>query len=325
MKNVFRLSGLILLILSIFLIHSCKKEAVPTLTTSEIINITGTTATSGGTITDEGSGTIISRGVCWSTAITPTIKDNKTTDGAGAGTFISNLTGLSAGTTYYVRAYATNSAGTGYGSAMSFETEKILTDIEGNIYKTVIIGTQYWMQENLRTTKYNDGTAIPLVTDKNEWQVLSSPAFCWYNNDPTPNKADYGALYNWYTVNTGNLCPVGWHVPSSAEWTKLTTFLGGENVAGDKMKETGVTHWLCPDPYNSATNESRFSAYAGGYRITNGLFAGFGTVGCYWSSSVHNTNLTDSWYFFLACIYHSGTNQLDGKTTGSSVRCIKDN
>src|SRR5664280_269029 len=123
MKNIFKISGVILFVLSIFLIHSCKKkEEVPVITTTAVSNITATTVTSGGNITNEGTGTVLSRGVCWSTGDTPTISDTKTSDGAGAGSFSSNITGLNGATVYYVRAYATNSAGTGYGMAVSMTT-----------------------------------------------------------------------------------------------------------------------------------------------------------------------------------------------------------
>ena len=174
--------------------------------------------------------------------------NSKTTDGSGTGTFTSSITGLTAGTTYYVRAYATNSAGTGYGNDISFTTQQggvgNVTDDDGNVYHSVTIGTQVWMVENLKTTKYNDGTSIPLVTDATDWHNLLTPGYCWNNNDEATYKATYGALYNWYTVNTGNLCPTGWHVPGDAEWTTLTTYLGGEDVAGGKLKEVGITHWL---------------------------------------------------------------------------------
>ena len=112
-------------------------------------------------------------------------------------------------------------------------TEKnTVTDVDGNTYKTVIIGTQVWMAENLKTTKYNDGIQIPLVTDPITWINLKSAAYCWYNNDLATNKNIYGAIYNWLVVNTGKLCPIGWHVPSDTEWTTLTTFLGGELING---------------------------------------------------------------------------------------------
>ena len=123
----------------------------------------------------------------------------------------------------------------------------VVQDIDGNNYLTVTIGTQIWMAENLRTTKYNDGTAIPLVTDNTTWANLTTPAYCWYNNDAKTNGSTYGALYNWYSVNTKKLCPTGWHVPNDTEWTTLTTYLGGTAVAGGKLKETGTAHWYSPN------------------------------------------------------------------------------
>ena len=119
-------------------------------------------------------------------------------------------------------------------------TATTVSDADGYVYHTVTIGAQVWMVENLKTTKYNDGTAIPLVTDSTAWAILTIPGYCWYNNDAVTYKATYGALYNWYAVNTGKLAPKGWHVPADAEWTKLITFLGGEDVAGGKMKSTGT-------------------------------------------------------------------------------------
>src|SRR5674476_633708 len=125
------------------------------------------------------------------------------------------------------------------------DSSNTVTDIEGNVYHTVKIGTQTWMVENLKTTKYKDGTAIPLVTDNKVWINLPTPAYCWYDNDATTYKNTYGALYNWYAVNTGKLAPTGWHIPTDAEWTTLQNYVGGELVAGDKMKAT--TLWI---PYS---------------------------------------------------------------------------
>ena len=149
-----------------------------------------------------------------------------------------------------------------------------LKDIEGNVYPAVIIGTQVWMAENLKTTKYNDGMAIPLVSDNNAWEALKTPGYCWYNNDAAANKNRFGALYNWYTVNTKKLCPAGWHVPNDKEWTTLRTYLGGEEIAGGKLKETGTTHWTSPN--TDATNQTGFTALPGGGRRSNGEFFGLG-------------------------------------------------
>ena len=200
-------------------------------------------------------------------------------------------------------------------------------DIEGNVYKTVTIGKQVWMKENLKTTKYNDGKAIPLVTDDKAWGALTTPAYCWYNNTAAASKNTNGALYNWYTVNTNKLCPKGWHVPADAEWRILTTYLGGESVAGGKLKETGTAHWESPN--TGATNESGFTAFSGGSRNHAGAFdiSGsnaifFRSNACWWSSS----ELTDFNAFYrrlyntLSDIYSS----LSVKQSGYSVRCLKD-
>jgi Fibrobacter succinogenes major domain (Fib_succ_major). len=203
-----------------------------------------------------------------------------------------------------------------------------ISDIDGNVYKTITIGNQVWMKENLKTTKYNDGKAIPLVKDDMVWKELTTPAFCWNNNDETANKNKYGALYNWYTVNTNKLCPRGWHVPANAEWTILTTYLGGESVAGGKLKETGTTHWESPN--TGATNEKGFTAlpggsrnYAGAFNYTGSNVIFFRSNGCWWSS----TGLSDfnayyrRLYNSLSEVYSS----LSVKQFGYSIRCMKDN
>jgi uncharacterized protein (TIGR02145 family) len=616
MKAILSYSVTILLI---FLLFSCKKEEIPVLTTSAISNITGTTAVSGGVITDEGSSTVITRGVCWSTDTKPTIADNKTSDGAGAGTFTSTITGLNGATTYYVRSYATNSAGTGYGMAMSFTTKgetplsdnsaatnittvgatlngavnpnflstevtfeygettiygntiaalqspvtgntlvtvsadidgltpgtiyhfrvksvnslgttysddltfttlgqrptvislpatfiyttnavfngsvnpnflstvvtfeygtttdygssiaanqnvisgnadnsvnvsvsglsagmvyhyrvkaqnqlgivygedetfttlgqaplaatqlatniyttastlnaivnanylstvitfeygtttnygssvtavqspltsgsttsvsadisglaigteyhyrvkaenqlgitygsdvtfttvgTSVTDVDGNVYSIIQIGTQFWTGENLKTTKFNDNTDIPLVTDANTWINLATPAFCWYNNDEATNKDVYGGLYNFYAVSSGKLCPAGWHVPSNDEFTILSNYLGGVSVAGGKMKETGTIHWSSPN--TGATNESNFTGLPGGQRNEAGDFAGMGLNGIWWSSTPYNN--IKPWYRSLGSTISAlfvGNGSLNIR--GFSIRCIKD-
>lgn len=194
------------------------------------------------------------------------------------------------------------------------------TDKDGNVYTSVTIGTQVWMVENLKTTKYNDSTDILLVTDSTAWSNLAIPGYCWYNNDAPTYKAIYGALYNWYASNTGMLCPTGWHVPLDAEWTTLTTFLGGEGIAGGKLKETGTTHWTSPN--TDATNESGFTALAGGYRQFSGSFYLFGIYAVFWSASQLDDNR--SWYRDMVNergYVSKGTISL---TSGFSIRCLKD-
>jgi len=147
------------------------------------------------------------------------------------------------------------------GTGTIYEGCGTVTDIDGNTYTTVIIGSQCWMAENLATTKYNDGTSIPQSPNVVLYYPPSTPGFSWYNNNAAYGST-YGALYNGYAVNTGNLCPTGWHVPTSTEWTVLTNYLGGSAVAGGKLKETGFTHWQSPN--TGATNERGFTALPGG-------------------------------------------------------------
>jgi uncharacterized protein (TIGR02145 family) len=532
MKLIFRISRVILVILSLVLIHSCKKQPTPpVITTTAVTAISYTTATSGGAVTNEGGAPVTAKGVCWNTSLDPTTANNKTTDGTGTGSFNSSLTGLTTGTIYYVRAFATNSAGTGYGNQVTFTTIQVavpvltttaitsitsttavsggnittdngssvtargvcwgiatnptialstktgdgtgtgsfvsnlinlqpgtlyyvrsyatnssgtsygneinfttlqpptattaaatslanttatlngtvnannqsttvtfeygtttsygqtinaipntvsgstntgvsanltgltanttyhfrvkavssvgttygsdvtftilgiiifnpdltygsVSDNDGNTYKTIQIGTQTWMAENLKTTKYNDGTTIPLVTGTTAWAALSTPGYCWYRNDAATYKATYGALYNWYTVNTGKLCPTGWHVPSDAEWTTLTIYLGGGTVAGGKLKETGTTHWLSPN--TGATNETGFTALPGGDRDNNGAFVLIGYDGRWWSSTEGSTYY--AWARNMLYNYSNVSSFVNlYKQDGYSVRCLKDN
>jgi uncharacterized protein (TIGR02145 family) len=325
MKKLVKLTGFGLLLLFLFfsfITYSCKKKEVPIVTTSAITDITGTTAISGGTIKDKGTGIVLERGVCWSTGVTPTIADYKTTSGAGAGTFTNNISGLAEATTYYVRAFATNDIGTGYGMAMSFTT--LVSDVEGNLYNTVKIGTQTWLRENLKVTKYNDTTAIPNVVSNTDWTSLSTGAYCWYINSASSNKNTYGALYNWYTISSGKLCPTGWHVPTITEWKILQISLGNRYELGIKLKEAGTTHWASPN--TGVTNESGFTALPGGYRSSNGAFNNWenssnGIDALWYSSTEENTQYAD---FYFLYDDNSGNQGYIPKNNGLSVRCVKD-
>ena len=190
----------------------------------------------------------------------------------------------------------------------------------GVTYNTVQIGNQCWLKENLRTTKYNDGTSITNVTDNATWTSTTSGAYCCYSNN-TSNCTTYGALYNWYAVNTGKLCPSGWHVPSDAEWTTLVNYLGGEDVAGGKLKETGTTHWQSPN--YGATNSSGFTALPGGYRFSGtGSFAFLGLVGYWWSST--DGGGSDAWARDLDWFHADVGRSKQDKRYGFSVRCLRD-
>ena len=195
-----------------------------------------------------------------------------------------------------------------------------ITDIDGNTYKTVTIGTQTWMAENLKVTKYNDGIAIPNVTDNTAWRELTTGALCDYDNIPS-NSETYGKLYNWHAVNTGKLCPTGWHVPSDAEWTELTDYLGGTSVAGGKLKETGFTHWASPN--TGATNETGFTALPGGGRLDNGVtFSLIGFYGYWWSATELGAT-----YAWGRSMYYGDSNVYSydvDKGVGFSVRCVRD-
>lgn len=193
----------------------------------------------------------------------------------------------------------------------------IVNDIDGNSYKTIKIGNQTWMAENLATTKYNDGTPIDLVTDNGIWNTTTSPAYCWPDNNIV-NKDTYGALYKWYTINS-NLCPIGWRVSNENDWNILRAFLGGSSVAGGKLKQIGIIYWLSPN--TNATNSSGFTALPVSTRNIDGTFNTSGTTAIFWNSY--------NWSTFTAVSYHlSYDSEVCGsldrnKNSGLSIRCIK--
>ncbi len=295
----------------------CIQDEIVTL--KEIV--TSNSAQCGGNIINEAGLSITSSGVCWSTSSNPTVSDDHTSDGTLSGTFMSNLTDLTPDTRYYVRAYFTDGAVTVYGSNISFKTYKSgsVSDNDGNYYNVIPIGVQLWMAENLKTTRLNDGTSIRMETEASNWINLTEPGYCWYENDIIANKNVYGALYNFYSVNTGKLCPSGWRVPSDDDWTVLTDFLGGEDVAGGKLKEKGTEHWEPPNI--GAEDEFGFTARPGGYRIYNGIFNAIGLVANWWTST------RDTYSLMRSISYNSsdvGTGGYQSMETGFSVRCVKD-
>jgi uncharacterized protein (TIGR02145 family) len=199
-------------------------------------------------------------------------------------------------------------------------TEGTVTDIDGNVYHTVTIGKQIWMDENLKTTRYSNGEPVAKITDATAWGNLTTAAFCIYDNVEN-NSATYGRIYNWFAVtDSRKLCPTGWHVPSNDEWAILTTYLGGESVAGGKLKETGTAHWKSPNA--GATNETGFTALPGGHRSNNGNYNDFGDDGYWWSST--DDGKDNAWNrdidFKSADMFRDDA----GKNRGFSVRCLKD-
>jgi len=336
-------------------------QVLPSVNLSSIDNITGSTADCNCEVTSEGWRRVTARGVCWSTSQNPTTSNSKTTNGTGLGTYTSHITGLSPNTTYYVRAYATNSEGTAYGKDQrSFKTQQeqdpgdgSFTDSrDGNVYKTVTIGEQVWMAENLAYLPSVVGPATGSEDDGHE----TDPYYYVYGYDGTdvteakayehtpcdndeysPGGAPikvyetYGVLYNWPAAITA--CPEGWHLPSDAEWKQLEMYLGmseeeadrggggerGTNEGG-KLKEAGNSHWHSPN--SGATNESDFTALPGGYRLAIGEFNAIGIYGDWWSS----TGGTDSaWRRYLHCSSGGVGRIYRSKDYGSiSVRCLRD-
>ena len=200
-----------------------------------------------------------------------------------------------------------------------------VTDIDGNVYSTVEIGSQCWMAENLKVERYLNGDNIPTGLSDAAWQSTTSGAFAVYNNDAA-NKATYGLLYNWFAVDDARgLCPTGWHVPTDGEWTQLTYHLGGGSVAGGQMKTTGTLEagtglWFAPN--TSATNSSGFSGLPGGDRPISGAFFSQGLGGYWWSSSEYST--ANAWYRLLYYYYGDAYRPNYYKQSGFSVRCLRD-
>jgi len=300
---------------------SCSKDAtvaiacfnVPLVKTSLPLNIGTNSALIGGIAYDNGCA-ILSRGVCWSTSPNPTIDlETKTVNGSGSGEFKDELINLEEDQRYYLRAYATNEAGTGYGSSLYFTTRKItdpVHDSEGNVYQTIKIGDQIWMAENLKSTKYCNGDLIPNVTGNN-WFSLTSDAWSYYNNQ-AENNAMYGKLYNWYAAtDKRNICPCNWHLPTREEWMALMDYVGRN---GGKLKS--VTGWEGPNI--GATNETGFNGLPAGYRGPGNFVLYFGRDGGWWKNHLYSEalNLTS---------YSDGMGNVAlDKTTGASVRCLKD-
>ncbi|MBO4653928.1 MAG: hypothetical protein J5644_00075 [Bacteroidales bacterium] len=318
----------------------------PSVKTVGVEKSTATSATCGGNVTKDGGASVTARGVCWSTSRYPSIYDKYTSNGSGTGRYISTLSGLKAGTTYYVRAYATNEAGTSYGEEVSFTTKSIddcgtVTDYDGNVYSTVVIGNQCWMKENLRTTHYADGTYIARGSNESY-----TTGYWYYPYDNSANKSTYGLLYNWKAVmrnasssssnpsRVQGICPRGWHVPSDAEWTQLTDYVGSQsqykcgnskdNIAKALASKTGweSSSDQCDVGNNpSANNATGFSAlpagcYGGGY-----YFFGYGAY--FWSA----TEYGDRYAYYRLLVYGTADVYRDNnnlKDYGFSVRCVRD-
>jgi uncharacterized protein (TIGR02145 family) len=357
MKKVFWIKPTIFAV--ILLLFACKKEEFPgdveykithwpEVKTLDVTNLTSTTATLNGTVNGHGLSTMLT--FEYDTATTtldiPTIYSNTIVASqspvteSGIINVSADISGLTPYRIYHFRIKAENSLWKNFYGSDQYFLNGIVLDFDGNEYKAIQIGTQVWMAENLRTTRYADGKAIPLVT--NNWNSLTSTdqAYCWYADDSATYASTYGALYNWAAAMKGDsssssspsgvqgVCPDGWHLPSLEEWRTLQDYLGGEDVAGDKLRETDTIHWHSPNA--GATNESGFTALPGGMRNWGHTCQGIGDYGFWWSSTLC-TRPDIGIYHFIPVPWAFVINEIpevflwyNNMSHGESVRCVKD-
>lgn len=333
-------------VLSVLFLSTCRKsdDTPPVvIETAVLSNVTPTSAISGGIISSDGGQNIIARGVCWSEKNKPTLSNNHTIDGSGTGSFESEITGLEIGPTYYIRAYATTEEGTAYGDEITFTNltgkEGTLEDIDGNTYRTIGIGSQIWMGENLRVTRYKSGYNLSQPGQNDYlWTAITTGVFAWFDNDVSW-KNIYGALYDWRAVSdTAGICPEGWHVPDEEEWQQLLFYIGGDkNSAGKLLKScrqvgspiggecnTNEHPRWDADNNNHGTDDYKFSAIPGGFRLYDGFFPTFlGSNAQWWTST---ESATENHAIARGLSYHSSVFFSDkyDKKFGFSVRCVKD-
>lgn len=304
----------------------CLTLLPPTVVTRNVTNLTSINATLNGTVNGNGFLTNAVFEYDTTTQLLNTIKAiQDPVIGSNDVAVSADLNDLIPNIAYYFRIKGTNAVGISYGEVLSFSINMniscgIVTDIDGNKYKTVQIGNQCWMAENLKTTKYNNGKPIPLITNGTEWASFSSGAYCYYANN-TDNQTIYGNLYNWSTVvDTNKICPTGWHVPTMNEINTLISFLGGSDTAGGKLKEADTVHWKSPN--TGATNESGFTALPSGDRNYYGNYdKTLGSSTAFWTTQDLNS-------FGGVFLLQSGISEIWirgwGKRTGLPVRCLKD-
>ena len=311
----------------------CLKNTLPQVITTSVSNVTTSTALVTGEVMSDGGDQNTLQGLCYSTTSNPTISNNTTMNGTGIGVYSGTLQNLAPSTTYYVRASATNSVGTSYGSELNFTTDSLpglrcpgtptVIDIDGNLYYTVQIGIQCWMQSNLKVTKYRNGDNIPTGLSPLDWQNTTLGAYAIYNNDPV-NDGLYGKLYNHYAVNDSRgLCPTGWHVPSDGEWSTLENHLGGSVVAGALLKsiltQPASGGWNPPNA--GATNSTGFTGFPGGHRDNGGGYNYFVFNGYWWSSTDAGSEY--AWFRHLYYDFAYMSRYTSGQRYGFSVRCLK--
>lgn len=297
---------------------------VPQVSATEISNIGSSVASAKAKVLFIGSSKVTAYGFCWGQDSLPTLFANPSTYGVGNDTFIGQLGALLPESKFFVRAYAINESGVGYGSCIAFVTQKKnvteLSDLDGNIYHVLVIGNQSWLIENWKCTKFRNGSSIDYPGNANgAWQTNSSGAYAWYNNDPS-NKDIYGALYNAIAVANPIFGIAGWHVATDDDFINLGKYLNGDDIAGGQMKEKGLLRWATPN--TAASNSSGFTGAAGGGRNLDGSFLAMGNNANFWTSTSFSS--TDFWarylYYGDGKMYRSHYN----KNLGFSVRLVKD-
>jgi uncharacterized protein (TIGR02145 family) len=270
-------------------------------------------------VLSDGGGHIISKGIVYGTQMLPTLLDQSIINGTANVAFEGTITELLPNTPYYFRAFATNEQGTRYSNQLLENTTSLVTDVDGNIYQGVKIGTQIWLNKNLMVTKYQNRDTIYEVTPDGLWQNLLSGG--WSNIDNTAdNNETYGKLYNWFAVSDERkLCPQGWKIPSDEEWTILTSYLGGLDVAGGKLKSTGITFWGIPNAW--ANNLSFFTGLPSGYRDQLGVFFGVGYYAIWWTST---SNGAEAWSRYVYNEFNYASKETLSKNQGLSIRCLSE-
>lgn len=302
----------------------------PSVQTTDVTSILGNSAIVGGEVLNDGGAQVSQRGVCWDTDSIPAFGSSCSTEDGGVGAFVSSIDGLLPHTSYRVRAYAINEKGIGYGDEVLFETTNEgggVQDMDGNTYTSVFICNQEWMAQNLRTSKFSNGDAIPEAISNEDWNAPPSAKWCWYENNPA-NEAVFGKLYNGFTVaDERNVCPDGWRIPNLEDWKGLALCLDpdadvhGEafysSVAGGMLKMQGSAGWIPPNL--NATNSSGFNGVGGGLRLNSpGVFnSSLRLEGFFWG---HNGSC------FRLKYEHGAFRRTENHSlgTGFSIRCIKD-
>ncbi|MBE0663617.1 MAG: fibrobacter succinogenes major paralogous domain-containing protein [Bacteroidales bacterium] len=344
-KPVPLLETIFLASILLFLLVNCKKNETGPLAevlTAEEVFLTQTKVISGGNIISDGGYPVTERGVCWSKKHKPTIKENRTNDGSGVGSYASEITGLSIGVNYYIRAYAMTEKGTAYGSEIVIMdqtgTKGSVVDIDGNTYKTIGIGTQIWMAENLKVSRYRTGDYLSYPGNDLWWRSITTGCYAWFDDDEAWQNV-YGALYDWSAVSAAKgLCPEGWRIPDDVDWDKLVNYIGGDTTQvgillkscrqvgsslGGECNTIEHPRWD-ENLSNSGTDQFEFGALPGGFRLFDGSFPNFlGSNGQWWTSE-EGSNNAEAIAYGLSSSNNNLFRDKYNKKFGFSVRCVKD-